>query len=237
VREQLRALAKLSDIDAAATEFDIELRQIPEHIEEMRADLKRLEGFLAKEQEQLVEAQQLKKAQEQEIADRAEAISRGKIKGAKARTPKEADAAEREVEANRRAVKEREDEILRLDELIEKVQDQIVQHNQELEEFRQLFVQEEEKGRARVAELEVARRRVLEGRDEVAVKVPRALLSRYDRLQQRLGAGVAVIVDARCTACSMSLPAQQFIQVQRGEEVEQCPSCLRIFLYKPLIED
>jgi uncharacterized protein len=237
VREQLRALAKLSDIDAAAREFDIELRQIPEHIEEMRADLKRLEGFLAKEQERLAEAQQLKKAQEQDIADRAEAISRAKIKGAKARTPKEADAAEREVEANRRAVKEREDEILRLDELIEKVQGQIAQHTQELEEFRQLFVQEEENGRARVAELEVERRRVLEGRDEVAVKVPRALLSRYERLQQRLGAGVAVIVDARCTACSMALPAQQFIQVQRGEEVEQCPSCLRIFLYKPLIED
>jgi uncharacterized protein len=237
VREQLRALAKLSDIDAAASEFDAELRQIPQHIEEMRADVQRLEGLLAKEREQLAEAEALKRSQEEDIASRNGAISKAKIKGAKSRTPKEVDAAEREVELNRRAIKEREDEILRLDEVIEKVRSQVEQHQKELDEFRNEFLQEEEKSKKRVAELEAERSKVLAGRDEAAAKIPRPLLSRYERFQKRLGSGVAVIVDERCTVCSMALPAQQFIQVQRGEEVEQCPNCLRILLYKPLIED
>jgi predicted nucleic acid-binding Zn-ribbon protein len=237
VREQLRALAKLSVIDAAAREFEDELRQIPQQIDEMRADVKRLEGLLVKEREQLAEAEALKRAQEQEVADRNEAISRAKAKGAKSRTPKEADAAEREVEANRRAVREREDEVLRLDEVIEKLRAHVEQHQNELEEFRQEFVQEEQKGQERVAELEAERGKVLSGRDEAAGSIPRPLLSRYERLQQRLGSGVAIVSDERCTVCSMALPAQQFIQVQRGEEIEQCPNCLRILLYKPLIED
>ncbi|MFW6050511.1 MAG: zinc ribbon domain-containing protein [Myxococcota bacterium] len=237
MRDQLRALAKLSDIDSAARELDTELDEIPRRIEEMRSDVRRLEGLLSKEREQLSEAEGLKKSQEEEIASRNDAISRAKIKGAKARTPKEADAAEREVEANRRAIKEREDEVLRLDEVIEKVRSQVEQHQGELEELQRMFQQEEEKAGSRTAELQKERAKVLEGRDEVAASIPRNLLSRYERVRSRFGTGVAVIVDERCTACSMALPPQQFIQVQRGEDVVQCPSCLRILLHKPLIED
>ena len=236
MREQLAALAKLSEIDESAREYDAELKDLPARIDDMRNDVRRLEELLAQQRQQLEEAQGLKKQQEQQIAHRNETISRSKAKGAKARTPKEADAAEREVEANRRAIKEREDEILRLEEAVEKVRSQVEAHEKDLEELRQHFAEEEKQANARLEELQSKRAEVLHGRDEVAEQIPKQLLRRYERVRGARGSGVAMLTSETCSACSMALPPQLFIEIQRGETIEQCPNCLRLLVYKPLVE-
>lgn len=237
MREQLAALAKLSEIDESAREYDAELKELPARIDETRNDVRRLEELLGQERQQLEEAEGLKKQQQDEIAQRNEAIARAKAKGAKARTPKEADAAEREAEANRRAIKEREDEIHRLDEAIEKVRSQVEAHEKDLEELRQHFAEEEKQANERVTELEAKRKEVLHGRDEVAAKLPKQLLKRYERVRSARGSGVAMLTSESCSACSMALPPQLFIEIQRGESIQQCPNCLRLLVYKSLVEE
>ncbi len=100
-----------------------------------------------------------------------------------------------------------------------------------------MFAAEEEKAKARISELETERSKVLLGREDVAAKLPRNLVRRYDQIRERRGSGVAFAEEGHCLACRIALAPQMFIELQRGEELLQCPSCVRILIYRPLVDD
>lgn len=237
VREQLAALAKLSQIDESAREFDAELTELPARIDEMRTDVRRLEDLLAKERERQQEAESLHKAQKAEVAERTDALSKAKSKAAKARTPKEADASEREVETNRRAIRDREEEVEKLAGAVEKLRGQVQEHEKELAELQDVVAKEESEAKARLAELEAERDRAVAGRDEVAAKLPKNVFQRYERVRKHKGSGVSLVTTPNCGACSMAIPPQMFNELQRGDSLHQCQNCLRILVFKPLVED
>ena len=60
MREELVALAKLAEMDDSARDIEAELKQIPQHLEELRASVQTLESMLAQEREQLTAARTLK---------------------------------------------------------------------------------------------------------------------------------------------------------------------------------
>ena len=75
-------------------------------------------------------------------------------------------------------------------------------------------------------------------RESILPKVPRKLLKRYDMIRQkRLGIGLVLAVEGNCQGCNMRLPPQLFNILQRGDTVEQCPSCQRIVLWEGLLPD
>jgi predicted nucleic acid-binding Zn-ribbon protein len=59
MRDQLRALARLSEIDASAGDIDQELKDIPARIADMRADVEKLEAMLQRERQELEDAERL----------------------------------------------------------------------------------------------------------------------------------------------------------------------------------
>lgn len=231
--KELAALVKLSEIDAAAVQVDQELEKIPAELEELRADVGRLEGLLGAERAQLKEAEGLYSQQESEIQEQNQALSRSKAKGAKVRNTREADAVERELEAVRRTLKERETERDRLRDAIEHRRGAIAKHDKDFEELRGYAAQQEEKARVRLAELQAERQAIVSGREATAVDVTGEVLRRYDMIRKkRAGIGVAKVEAGNCGACHVALPPQQMIKVRRGDSMEQCPRCLRI-LYSP----
>jgi hypothetical protein len=237
VREHLRTLAQLSTIDAAARDLDRELEEVPKHLADMRTDVQRLEELLAKERQQLNDAEKMQKSHEDDISQKNEGLSRSRAKAAMARNARAAEATAREVETVRRMIKEREGERDRLTVAIDEVKKSLAGHEGEFNELRQMFAAEEEKGRARIAELQAERSKVLVGRDELTVKLPRDVLRRYETIKTKRGYGVTEVVEGTCQSCRMQIPAQQFIVLQRGETMDQCPSCLRIMYYRGTIED
>lgn len=236
VREQLRTLAKLSEIDASARDLDRELEEVPKRIAEMRSDVQRLEELLARERQQLVDAEKMQKSHDDEIAQRNDALARSRAKAAKARNAREAEATEREVETVRRMIKEREGEKEKLAGAIEEVKKSLAGHEAEFNELRTMFAAEEEKARARVAELQTERSKVVVGRDDLTVKLPRDVLRRYEQVRQKRGVGCVAVIDGTCQGCRMQIPPQMYNTLQRYESVAQCPSCLRI-LYHPTVLD
>jgi len=238
VRDQMRALAKLAEIDSAARDFDKELAEIPARLDELRDTVQRLESLLSHERQQLAEAESLRKQQTDEIAARHDAISKAKAKSAKARNMREADASEREVDANRRMVREREEEIARLDEAIARVKGSLEGHEKEFESLRSMFAEEEQKANERLAELQAERAKATAGRDEYVEKLPKNVVTAYDRLQQkRPPAVVDVTAGGTCQGCRLALPPQQFVELQRAEALLQCEHCRRFMTFKPIIED
>ena len=237
MREELVALAKLAEMDDSARDIDAELRQIPERLEEMRNSVQTLETMLAQERQQLSEAEQLKVQQSGELKERTEGLQRARKKVAQASSIREADAAEREVEANRRAIKEREDELGRIAQAIEAKTASLAEREKDFEETKTSLQADEESSKARVAELEEQRAKLLDGRDLLAAKVSKTIVKRYERLKTGIPNAVIIISDGTCTACRMALPPQLTIELQRANEVHQCPHCRRIIIHKNVVED
>lgn len=237
MRDELVALAKLAKMDDSARDIENELKQIPEHLQELRTGVQTLESMLAQEREQLNVARQLKVEQSGELKERTEGLQRARKKAAQATSAREADAGEREIQANRRAIKEREDELARIGQAIEAKEASLVEREKDFEEAKGVLQSEEESSKTRVAELEVERDKLLKGRDELVVKIPKTVVKRYDRLRTGIANAVIIINDGTCTACRMALPPQLSIELQRADALHQCPHCRRIIIHKKVIED
>jgi predicted nucleic acid-binding Zn-ribbon protein len=236
LREELVALARLAEMDDSARHIESELKQIPEHLEELRGGLQTLESMLAQEREQLNAANELKTDQSGQLRERAEGLQRARKKAAQATSIREADAGEREVEANRRIIKEREEELARIAQAIEAKEASLVEREKDFEEAKGVLRSEEESSKTRVTELEGQRDLLLSGRDELVAKLPKTVVKRYERLRTCLPNAVVIIKDGTCTACRMALPPQLNIELQRADELHQCPHCRRIIIHKSVIE-
>jgi predicted nucleic acid-binding Zn-ribbon protein len=236
LREELVALAKLAEMDDSARDIDAELKRIPQRLEELRSGVQMLESLLAQERQQLAEAEHLKAQQASELKERSEGLQRARKKVAQASSIREADAAEREVQANRRAIKEREEELGRIGDAIEAKTASLAEREKDFEEARGVLKSEEESSGARIAELQEARSKLLAGRDELAAKISNQVVKRYERLRKGIVNAVVIINDGSCTACRMALPPQLTIELQRANELHQCPHCRRIIIHKTVIE-
>lgn len=231
--EQLVALAKIAEIDAEALRAENELRDIPIRIDALQGDVKKLGELLAAEKQQVADADRLLGAQEEELTNQNQSLARSKAKGARVRNTREADAVERELETNRRLIKERETERDSLREVIGKRRASLEKHTREYTELEAYAAQEKQKAEVRLAELNLTRDRILQGRSALTPAIPADVMRRYDMIRsKRQGLGVAAIKDSTCSGCFVVLAPQQVIALQRAEEFAQCPRCQR-FLYSP----
>jgi len=237
VLEKLVALVRLAEIDISARDLESELEEAPEQLKELKDDVRRLEELLNAERQEVNEAKNLFQAQEEEIREHSQALIRSKAKSAKARSMREVDAVEREMEVIRRTLRERETERDRLKEAIEQRSNTLDQHQKEFEELQALMKKEVEKTQERIENLRRQKEEILGGRDEEISKLPSSLVKRYDLIRSRRGGvGVSRIEGDICSGCHVLLTPQQVIAVQKAETLEQCPRCQRIMYMSNVIE-
>ena len=64
-------------------------------------------------------------------------------------------------------------------------------------------------------------------------ELPVALRGRYQRIHTaKKGQALAELVGTACAACGATLPPQTAIEVRRGLNVMECPSCGRILVHR-----
>ena len=225
--DELRAFAKLAEMDGAARGYERELKELPERLDSMRHDLSILESLLDAERVQLAQAKSIRDERGLDLKLKVEALQRAKAKGSQARNLREVDAAEREVEANRRGIKEREEEIAEVEGIIESKEKVLTERDAQFEEAKAILEGEVKAAEERMTELEALKSKALAGRDELSSGVPKRMMKMYERLRTRPKYDAATIVesDGICQSCRMALPAQLAIDVQRAEDFHQCPQC------------
>lgn len=237
MREQLRALIKVAEIDALARGIDDRLKGIPAELEERRSAVRALESLVERQRAAIAEAERLLAQQDADIVSRNDGLSKAKGKSAKARTMREAEAAERELEAIRRTIKDGEVEKERLKEQVAQTTASLEAPMQTLEEQKAELAAAEQASEAKLSELRIEREKIVVGRDEWARKVDKQYLRLYDRLRTKLVPAVCEVVAETCTGCRMQMPPQRFIQLQKGTEIMQCQMCNRIVYHRDIVAD
>lgn len=237
MRDQLKALVRLAEIDSLAKDIDDRLKGIPLELEERRAGVKRIEDLVARQKAGIAEAERLFTQQETDISTRNDQLGKSRSKSAKARTMREAEAAERELETVRRTIKDGEAERDRLKERIEKTRAGLAEPEKALAEQKAELELAEIAMASKLSELRIEREKTLVGRAEVAAKIDKAQLRIYDRLRTKLSPAVAEAVNETCSACRISISPNRFQQLAKANEIMPCLHCMRILYVRASLED
>jgi uncharacterized protein len=232
LREHLKLLEALQQVDARLHETEDALSSLPAKLHSMKEDVGRIETLLESERQRLAEEQKYRAEIEAASRGDQDQQNKSKIKLQQVRTSKEYMATQRELEVSRKTVQEREEELLKLMTAIDTFQKSIQVHEEELHGLKKHLAEEEAETAAKVEQLkrEYAGKKV--ERDAMVATIPKELISKYDSIRSRKGNPVVAARGGFCTGCNMHLPPQLYRILQGGTSIELCPSCHRIVYYE-----
>ncbi len=237
MKQQLKAFVKLAEIDAASRHVEEQLEGIPLELEERRIAMQALEQLVGSQKREMDEAEALMSAQDEDLKLRADMLSRSKAKGAKARNMREAEAAERELDAIRRSIKDGEAEKERLEGVIAETRKVLEEPLRELDEQRRELADAEASSEARLAKLRAERDVITAGRKEASAKIPKEIFRRYERLRTQLHPTLVEAKDGVCMGCRMQVAPQLYNQIIRANDFYQCQMCNRFVYFAAALED
>lgn len=238
MRQQLLDLNEIQKIDLEIREIETGRQQFQERISSLGASVEEIR----KKVDELTQQRELNITETKTLEGtvQAESIKLRKWEARlnDIRNQREYLALSREVEGTKRANRELEEKILELMTAREAVE-------KELDELQDRLAEEEVDYASEKAEIERSMQEAEEHlvaetkrRDALLDRVPKSLLRKYDRIRKaRLGIGLVPVVDGFCKGCNMRLPPQLYNILQRGDSIEQCPSCHRIVFWQEFLSD
>lgn len=237
MKEQLLLLLELQTIDTRVHELRTEIAALPQKLEAAKQDLAKLESMLMEEKRRLAESESWRKEQEELIGLEDEAIRKAKSKLQGAKNSKDYTAANRELDNKRRSKSEREDEMLKVLDALEKSRAQASAHEKDVEALRAHVQAEDQRVSAIVAKLEaeVSERSV--GRDAIVAKIDPKLMARYQRVMRSRSVAVVPVVNGVCKGCHMAIPPQLNNNLIRMSNIESCPRCTRLIYRKEILDE
>jgi len=231
LKEHLLRLLELQEIDTRVFELRAQISSLPEKLAPARKDLARLEVMLQGEKDQLAETEAWRKEQESLIQLEDEAIKKAKVKLQASKSTKDYSAASRELDNKRKSKSDREDELLKVMEALEKSRAEMESHEGDINTLRERLAAEEEKTRQLITELAAEAEQRAVGRHDIAANIDPDMLERYEAVHKKRGKALVAVVDGVCRGCHIRIPPQLNNTLARFENVEMCPGCHRL-LYR-----
>jgi predicted nucleic acid-binding Zn-ribbon protein len=237
LKDQLRLLLQLQAIDIRVLELKTTIAALPKPLENDKLNLAKLERMLADEKAHLAETERWRNDQEGLIASEDEAIRKAKSKVQSAKGSKDYSAANREMDNKRRARSEREDEVLKVLEALEKAKSDMEAHATHVAKLREGVTAEEQRIAGQIAELEAEAAQRAVGRDQIVAQIDRTLLQRYEKVHKQRGNAVVAVRTGVCQGCHMSIPPQLANMLVARKDVQFCPRCNRIIYHEDLLTE
>jgi len=229
LREKLKSLEQLQQVDLELAEVQREAEAVPRRKAEIDAAVGEVRRAWESEKGRLADNERERRGQEQVLALERDKVKKWEGRLAETRTPREYAALSREIDIARKTNESVSEQVKLLAAAADGIQAAIQGLQDQLDE-REAGAQEELEGLARRAAEHQARAGELEvRRAELARLVDPSLLARYENLRRRRG-GVAVtqVVGTTCRGCNRNIPPQLAIVLARANSIENCPHCNRI---------
>ena len=229
---ELEALLDLQRIDVRILELKRQRDEIPRRQGALQSALGASKGTLDQAKKDLERARLDRRAHEKEIEVVQNEGAKLERQLLDVKTNKEYQAMLHEIELLKNKRSDRETLVLECFEREEALAAQVKQAEQRVaDEERKLKAGEADLEREG-ATLDQALHSGRVDRDQVAPRVPAALLSRYDRIAKaKSGVAVAEVRKGACGACFTALTPQAMQEVRRNESVRVCESCGRILVW------
>lgn len=233
MKEEIFKLIKLQAIDSEIAGFD---KAIAKH----QAIIAHREQAIAEKQETIAsyrtKIELLNQKQRETKIEHDDAGARVKDRQNKmmqVQTSREHQALLKEIEENKKTLKDSEDRILQFIEQIEQLEEEVASLENLCSGEQQLLTEEIANVDKEVDRIEKSKKTVVSQRESEAGELDGPYLKRYSMLlTKRDGLAVVPINGSVCQGCFMSLPPQQVIEVRKADKLNLCPTCQRILYYR-----
>lgn len=233
MKEEINKLINLQAIDS-------EIAGLDDTIAKHQAKVTAREQTIAEKQETLANARNkielLNQKQLETKAEHDDAGARVKDRQNKmmlVQTSREHQALLKEIEENKRLLKETEDRILQFLEQIEQLENEVATLENLCAGEQQLLAEDTNTVEKEIKRIEISKKTVVNQREKQAADLQANYLKRYNMLlDKRSGLAVVPINDGVCQGCFMALPPQQVNDVRKGDKINLCPTCQRILYFK-----
>ena len=234
MNKHLEELIELSKIDQSIDAFEPKVKQAKTKLEQIENQ----ESDVAKEIESLqedIKDAELKKAKNDlHIKELTAKLDANKKKSAEAKTEKEIKALQLEEEIAREQLDFANEEIERLDKLVDTRKAEIEEKHSQLEELKQMSAQIKEDVEKELIEIEKQKQELFEKKQQLVSKMSQKILAFYDKIRRWAKNSAVVLVRKQaCMGCYMKINDKTYAEVIKGEEITTCPHCGRILYLEP----
>ena len=230
---ELKRLVDLQELDKIIREVTQSLERLPE---ELRAEKEVLEEIQAEADAHTQELENLRKQRletDKEVAEMESGIKKSRQRLMEIKSNIEYKAMLKEIAFKEDQRDQKETRVLELLELIEGENRAIAEQDQRLQEQSAVVGSRSKEVATQVAKLKTEMGGLEKQRKELRKGVPAPLVKRYEFIRQRRnGTAISPVFEGVCSGCHMNILPQQFIDLQKGEEIIQCPHCQRILYWQ-----
>jgi predicted nucleic acid-binding Zn-ribbon protein len=230
--KQIEQLISLQKVDDEIHVIRQELESAPRELESLRARFADVTAQRELQQDKMAHLRDQEKRLGFEIEDDSAKIKKSKSKLMTVSNSKEYHAMVREMDSLEKVNRNREeekaalvDELQRQTSLLEEVEAEHLALQNELSAC-------EEGLQTRVAAAQATLEDLLQKRQETGREVPSPLFNRYEFIRERLRHPVIVpVAGGVCSGCNISIPPQNYIELQKAAQILSCPNCQRLMFW------
>lgn len=230
---QLAPLVELQALDLRIGEIKEQQRKTPQLVEAAEAPLREATRLLKDATATVEQLMKERRDRERDLEAHEAQIDKFKAGLTELKTNKEYQARLFEIEMANKKKGEVEEQILLLMERIEAKQKEVAQAKAQATEAERVFAQEKQRLEANVAGLQSELAQLEQKQGDVASKLDRVLLDRYNKLKAtKKELALAPIRNGTCFGCKLQLPPQLVAEVKRSQELLSCNYCQRILYWE-----
>lgn len=228
MREKLKALAELQNVDLEVASLRKAADVHPRQIAELERELGVARSAIEAERARLTDMERQKAQLEQNITDEKDKVKKWEARLSEQRSTREYSALAREIDIAKKANLTMAEELAELTKQLGAAREAIKAKEAEFATKQQGLSgrMAELKGKLGEAEAQV---KSLEGRRAgVAQGVDANLLRRYETVRKKKLPALVGVVAGTCQGCNMNVPPQLYNQLRTSLGTDVCPSCHRI---------
>lgn len=234
MKEDLKYLLRLQEIDNQIFNIQLSKEKIPQEIEEVSNLLVDKKAQMEHAKNTVAELEKSKRAIESEIKMEEERIKKDKERLMQVKTNEEYHALLREIDNSKREISDRETNIIKFLEEIDNAKLKIDEISASLGNLENEMNMKKEELDRFLKDVDQNITLKTKQREEFVGKIKPTLLKKYNVIKEKKGYSEVLIevVDYSCKACNMHVPPQMVNEIRSFKEVHVCPTCERILYWK-----
>lgn len=233
MRDQLGKLELVQELDIQIGNILHKKSEFPKRLAAFEAELKTYDNQISEKEKNIAEIEKTKKQYVGALELNNDREKRSAQKGDAIKNQQEFTAVQKEIEGLKKSSEMLTENIKKAEGDIAKINLEIADINKKVEEVKAKHGGESDKIAGEMQTLNTDLSALEAKRKDATVGVDLRMLASYDRIRTaRQNVGLAIANGGHCRACNVKLPPQMFNELQRGNEIINCPSCKRILMFK-----
>ncbi len=237
MNKHLEQLIELSKVDKEIDAFEPQIEEAKIKYEAALAKKETLNAEIASLDDAIKGEKVKKQKNELHIAELSAKLQENSKKSGDVKTEREMKSLQLEEEIAKEQVAFANEEIDRLEKVIENKQEKISELKAQMETIDANLSTVKEEVDAKLAAIDAKRQKVFEAKEKLVSQMNQKGLSFYQKIRRWAKNTAAVEVkNQACMGCYMVINDKVYAEVIKGEEITNCPHCGRILYIEPTTE-